>query len=313
VKSQVSDERLVCPHCGEPLESALETLQCAGCDLRVPVTNGIPRFVADEYSASFGRQWNRYEVARPEEDAAVFRVKTGFDAHQLAGRSVLDAGCGGGRYTRLLAEAGARVTGVDRSRAVEKAADICSHPTGARFIQADLELLPLAEASFDFVFSIGVLHHGPRPKAAFHSIARRVKPGGSLAVWLYRKNTLPQELANRALRAVTTRMPDQVLEPACSALGLLGGIPLVNQSLNKIFNFSNHPDWVLRVCDNFDWYSPRFQSHHTLPELRSWFEKAGFEDLVELRPAKAGRFYEWAYDHDLLIGSGVNVVGRKKS
>ena len=71
-------------------------------------------------------------------------------------------------------------------------------------VQADLLDLPLAERQFDLVFSIGVLHHSPDPRRAFAQVAARVKPGGRLAVWLYRKNTPPQEWLNSGLRAVTT-------------------------------------------------------------------------------------------------------------
>ena len=59
--------------------------------------------------------------------------------------------------------------------------------------------------------------------------------------------------------------------------------------------------------------APPGDPHHTLPELRRWFEEEGFTDLVELRPAKAGRLYEWAYDRDLIIGSGVNVAGVRRA
>ncbi len=178
-------------------------------------------------------------------------------------------------------------------------------------VQADLGRLPLAERSFDLAFSIGVLHHGPDPRGAFREVSRRVKPGGKLAVWLYRRNTRPQEWANSALRAATTRLPTRALEPLCVGLGVVGGVPVLKRTLNKVANFSNHPDWTLRVCDNFDWYAPRYQSHHTVAELKAWFAEEGFGDLAELPPARAGRFYDWAYRHDLIIGSGVNVVGTR--
>ncbi len=251
-----------------------------------PIAGGVPRLAGESYAASFGRQWNRYDVARPEEDEATFRVKTGVDPRDLAGRLVLDAGCGGGRYARLLGRHGARVVGVDLSSAVEKAAALCAELPDVAIVQADLLDLPLAEGAFDLVYSIGVLHHTPDPRRAFAQIARRVKPGGRLAVWLYRRNTPPQEWLNSALRAVTTRLPAPVLEPLCAGLGVLGGIPVLNRTLNKLANFSNHPDWTLRVCDNFDWYAPRYQSHHTLDELRRWFAEEGFADVVELPPPR---------------------------
>jgi SAM-dependent methyltransferase len=211
----------------------------------------------------------------------------------------------------LLGERGVDVIGVDLSSAVEKAAQLCENLPNVQIAQADLLDLPLAEACFDFVFSIGVLHHSPDARRAFAQVARRVKPGGRLAVWLYRKNTLVQEWLNTGLRAVTKRLPTRVLEPLCAGLGLLGGVPIANKSLNKVANFSNHPDWTLRVCDNFDWYAPRYQSHHTIGELKRWFTEEGFENLIELPPARGGRLYDWAYGRNLVIGSGVNVVGTR--
>lgn len=289
----------------------LEEIWCAACNVRYPLVRGIPRFAGQTYVASFGRQWNRYDVARPEEDAATFEVKTGIAPGALVGLSVLDAGCGGGRYTRLAAEHGARVVGVDLSDAVEKAYVLCAGLPQVDIVQGDLLALPLAEAAFDLVFSIGVLHHSPDPRAAFREIAARVRPGGRLAVWLYRRNSLPQEWLNSSLRAISTRTPACVLEPLCAGLGVLGSVPVLNKTLNKVFNFSSHPDWTLRVCDNFDWYAPRFQSHHTLAELKAWFSAEGFSDLSELPPARAGKLYRWAYDHNLVIGSGVNVLGTR--
>jgi len=305
---------LRCPACSGSLGRAegMQRLRCRGCGAVYPVEGGIPRFAQEGYSASFGRQWNRYDVARDEEDEAVFRVKTGVEARDLAGKLVLDAGCGGGRYALLAARHGARVVGVDLSSAVEKARALCGGSPGAEIVQADLTRLPLAEGAFDLAFSIGVLHHGPDPRGAFGQVARRVKPGGRLAVWLYRRNSAPQEWANSTLRAATTRLPARVLEPLCVGLGVLGGVPVLNKVFNKAANFSNHPDWTLRVCDNYDWYAPKYQSHHSVAELKGWFAEEGYEDLVELPPARSGRLYDWAYRNDLVIGSGVNVAGTRR-
>ncbi|MDR3635951.1 MAG: methyltransferase domain-containing protein [Isosphaeraceae bacterium] len=304
---------LCCPRCRGALDHAEgpDSLRCRVCGATFPVQGGVPRLAGESYAASFGRQWNRYDVERPEEDEATFLVKTGVHPRELAGQLVLDAGCGGGRYTKLVARHGARVVGVDLSTAVDKAFALCEGLPDASIVQADLLDLPLAERAFDFAFSIGVLHHSPDARRAFAQVARRVKPGGRLAVWLYRRNTLPQEWINSALRAVSMRLPARVLEPACVGLALLGGVPVLNKLLNKVVNFSNHPDWTLRVCDTFDWYAPKYQSHHTVEELKRWFQEEGYDDLQELSPARSGRLYDWAYGHDLVIGSGVNVVGTR--
>src|SRR5271166_7111516 len=112
---------VACPRCRGALQIAddrPQSLDCPACGARYPVVRGIPRLAGDTYAASFGRQWNRYDVARTEEDEATFEVKTGVNPKTLAGKLVLDAGGGGGRYTRLAGSYGASVIGVDLSAAV---------------------------------------------------------------------------------------------------------------------------------------------------------------------------------------------------
>ncbi|MDB5391368.1 MAG: ubiG [Planctomycetaceae bacterium] len=273
--------------------------------------NDIPRFVQQDHLASFGLQWNKYEVAHDDEDQATFQAKTGISLSELSGLRVLDAGCGGGRYSKVAGEAGADVVGADHSSAVDKAAKLCGHLPNVHFLQGDLKRLPLPPESFDFVFSIGVMHHDADTRAVFDAVSRMVKPGGRLAVWLYRRNQWWQEAINNILRRRTTRMPSERLERWCRWGAWLGGIPVLNKTLNKVVNFSAHPNWENRVCDTFDWFAPEYQYHHTVAELTAWYEAAGFTDLRVLPPEKTGRVYRWVYEHNLLIGSGVNLVGRK--
>ena len=306
---------LRCPRChSDLLLHEAELIRCQGSVTHeFPIVRAIPRFAGETYIESFGVQWNRYEVIRPEMDTATFHAKTGCWPQDLAGKKVLDAGVGGGRYARLIGEAGAQLVGLDLSSAVEKARKVCEDLPQVNIIQADLLNPPLSESVFDFAYSIGVLHHCPDPRKAFAQVAKSVKPGGQLAVWLYRRNTLPQELINKALRAVTTRLPDSVLKVWSKLLTIPGGVPGLKQTGSKLINFSTFEDKHLRLCDNYDWYAPKYQSHHTLAELRQWYLEEGFEEPRELRPEKAGRLYEWVYDHDLIIGSGVNMVARKRS
>ncbi len=317
-------ERLCCPECrgtlrfGDQLTSPAArqidrgSLTCAGCGVEYPIRHGIPRFVGGEgYVASFGRQWTRYAVERLEEDEATFQAKTGFGLDELAGREILDAGCGGGRYSYVAARHGASVIALDMSRAVDRAARMCRSFPHVDFLQADLLRLPLREHSVDLGFSIGVMHHSRDPLAAFRQVAAAVRPRGRLAVWLYRRNTPPQESVNEILRGITRRFTVPQLERVATLGAMLGSIPIVSRTLNKIVNFSSHPAWENRVCDTFDWYSPRYQSHHTVQELQSWFQSAGFVDLRVLPPEKSGGLYRWAYEQNLLIGSGVNVIGTK--
>ncbi len=312
---------LYCPNCGAEIEfpaqptapdaTAAAELQCSGCERRWPVVGGIPRFVEQDHLASFGLQWNTWDVAHDDEDRATFQAKTGLDLSQVAGQRILDAGCGGGRYCKVAGEAGASVWGADHSSAVNKAAELCGHLPDVRFVQADLKQLPFAPASFDAAFSIGVMHHDTATRPVFDAVAKMVKPGGTLSVWLYRRNQWWQEAINNALRRRTTRWPDERLQRWSRVGAWLGGLPVINRTLNKVVNFSAHPDRENRICDTYDWYAPEYQHHHTTEELCDWFRDAGYDDLVILPPEKTGRFYRWCWEHNLLIGSGVNVQGRR--
>jgi SAM-dependent methyltransferase len=157
---------------------------------RFPVVRGIPRFVAgDAYSENFGVQWLRFKKTQldsytgfPFSRDRLRRVMGEAQFAQLAGRQVLEAGCGAGRFTEVLLEAGAYVTSVDLSSAVEANRDNCGLGERHRIAQADLTRLPFAPGQFDMVVCLGVLQHTPSPEASIAALWEQLKPGGWLVI-----------------------------------------------------------------------------------------------------------------------------------
>jgi 2-polyprenyl-3-methyl-5-hydroxy-6-metoxy-1,4-benzoquinol methylase len=114
-----------------------------------------------------------------------------FDMAGLKGLRVLDLGCGSGVFSCLLSEAGADVTAVDLTEAAVKLTRDSSKVFGCpvRVAQMNAESLGIDDASFDYVFSWGVLHHTPEPRRAYGEVARILKPGGSGIIMVYHKRS----------------------------------------------------------------------------------------------------------------------------
>jgi len=99
----------------------------------------------------------------------------------LAGKHVLDIGCGGGVLARSLSNRGARVAGVDPNlEALAFARQAV--PTGT-FYQAGAEAMPFADRSFDGAIFLNSLHHVPKHAMdrALREAARVTKPAGPIA------------------------------------------------------------------------------------------------------------------------------------
>ncbi len=136
--------------------------------------------------SAYGLQWNKFRIIRPEEDRATFRNRTGLSPADLEGKDILDAGCGMGRYLRIAAESSARlIVGLDLSEAVIAARELTIERPKIAVVRGDLLRLPFAPATFDQIYSLGVLDHTPNPRQAFLELARLLKPGGRIAIWVY--------------------------------------------------------------------------------------------------------------------------------
>lgn len=160
---------------------------------KFPVVKGIPRFVSeDNYAAAFGNQWKTFPKLQSDRSTQTSFSKDrlegclGFSIDKLKGKTVLETGCGAGRFTELLVEAGALVHSVDLSIAVETAKDNVGDHPNVVFAQADIYALPFPKASFDYVLCMGVVQHTPDPEKTIASLYEFVKSGGTLVFDHYR-------------------------------------------------------------------------------------------------------------------------------
>ena len=195
---------LICPSCAgtialaaversEEAEVMEGQLACGSCAATFPIIRGVPRFAAPETveadkaatAENFGWQWQHFGQTDALYEDQFLGWLAPVTPDFFTGKLVLEGGCGKGRHTQLAARWGAReVIGVDLSVAVETAFAATRGLQNAHIVQADIYHLPFSR-SFDYAFSIGVLHHLPDPRAGFRSLASKVKSGGYISAWVY--------------------------------------------------------------------------------------------------------------------------------
>ena len=148
------------------------------------------------------REWFDAVDARFIHGARLFATaKTPFDRimplDRLAGKRVLEIGCGMGLHTETLARSGAEVTAIDLTptavRTTRRRLELKS--LQANVVQMDAERLSFPDESFDFVWSWGVIHHSARTARIVRQIARVLSPEGECKIMVYNREGMSARVA----------------------------------------------------------------------------------------------------------------------
>jgi len=318
-----------CPSCrgggGVTLEAAIlegpagqikeGRLACPACRRSYEIRNYIHHFVTGEsYASSFGFEWNVHARTQLDKFSGRpitrdrFRETTRWPEN-LNGQRVLEAGCGAGRFSEVVLDAGAELFSFDLSSAVD--ANLANNGMRENFtlFQASVYDVPLEEETFDKVFCLGVLQHTPDVKGAFLNLVRFVKPGGQIAVDVYRRTRRTPFIPKYLLRPLTKRLPKSMLYRACRLLvpvlsplrAAVYRIPVIGYYLHLLLpiacyreSLSSLAERLTReqireweILDTFDMYSPEYDNPQMLEAVRAWCEEAGLCDIF-VRPGPNG-------------------------
>jgi 2-polyprenyl-6-hydroxyphenyl methylase/3-demethylubiquinone-9 3-methyltransferase len=153
------------------------------CELQMSDTaNFDPQEIA-KFSALAHRWWDPNSEFRPLHEINPLRLGWMAEAFQLAGKKVLDVGCGGGILSEAMATAGARVKGIDLSEKALSVARLHSLETGIQVAYERISAEDLAASesgAYDAVTCMEMLEHVPDPASVVGACASLVKPGGSV-------------------------------------------------------------------------------------------------------------------------------------
>jgi uncharacterized protein YbaR (Trm112 family) len=207
-------EKLACPECRGDIELAevLEenavrvlrgTLACTSCSKRYPIEKGVPRLVKvaedqAEVCRRFSFQWlSRWNGKFEGERCYGFddNIYIGWVREQLecrrkpaAGEWLLDAGCGSGEKTSVLARQcpEQNVVGLDLGvESLEKATAKFGDMANLDYVQGNIMEPPLKDHVFAAGMSLGVLHHTANTRKAFANFRRMLKEETTCCIWIY--------------------------------------------------------------------------------------------------------------------------------
>ena len=149
-----------------------------------------------------------YERVEEHRYSTEWHIPEAADFQGARGKRVLEIGCGLGTDGAQFARAGALYTGVDLTEAAVELARRRFELFGLKgdFRTADAEKLDFMDASFDMVYSHGVLHHTPETGQAIREIHRVLKPGGRAVVMLYHRDSYNYRVNIQVLRRMGARL-----------------------------------------------------------------------------------------------------------
>ena len=257
---------LACPACEGELASDWSCQRCSAhyaapdgvlnlrlsCDPRVDVVRRFyeqapfPGYSAHDTLTTLRTRARRSEFARLLDRAI---------AHDAR---IVEVGCGTGQMSLYLAHGDRLVVGADLAGESLRLAASAARRFDldrVRFVETDLHRPGLKAGAFDVVYSSGVLHHTPDPRASFARLVRLARPGGMIVLGLY--NALAR-IPLRVRRAVAR---------------ISGGrmIPF-----DPVMDERQH-DPGRREAWRRDQYEHPEEHRHTLAEVQGWFAENGVE------------------------------------
>jgi SAM-dependent methyltransferase len=216
-------------------------------------------------------------------------------------KRILDAGCGNGRVTALLAmnrHQGTEIVGIDLT-AADVAKENLEGIPNTSFYTKDLMQDNSDIGKFDFIYCQEVLHHTPDPFRSFSNLVKNnLAENGTIAIYVYKKKAPLREFTDDFIREKIGNMPyeeamkhcDQITElakslskdktefycPDIEVMGITAGNYTPQRFIYHFFMkcfWNDELSFEQNSAINYDWYHPQNCSRHTLSEVEDWFKK----------------------------------------
>lgn len=299
---------LVCPKCKGDIKLKIieqkndEILSglfaCKECNSKYKIKNGVPIFIniyqekdiKKITSSRFGWEWTHFSTFDIDVETKKFLEWIyPSDKYFFKNKIILDAGCGMGRHSIISQHLGAEeVIGVDLGSSVFPAYENTKKYTNIHIIQADIYNLPFKEELFNFIYSIGVIHHLPDPKKGVENLLKYLKPKGRIHIWIYGRenNGWIIYFINPIRKYITSKIsPNLLLYLSLIPASILWiTAKLIYKPINKVFPnlyipYKDYILWISKLTFKgihlivFDHLITPIASYHKKEEVVEWFNK----------------------------------------
>jgi SAM-dependent methyltransferase/uncharacterized protein YbaR (Trm112 family) len=224
----------------------------------------------------------------------------------LKGKLGLDIGCGAGRHARQASEIGAEVVCVDLSEAVDIAYKNNAGNELVHVVQSDIYKLPFKAGNFQFIYSLGVLHHLPEPECGYQALIPFLSEKGILFIWLYAY--APRKVALEILRSVSQKLSNNNIRRMAYICNLIDYGILVNMyhlmcsipflgklvKCDTFMRFKEYKEYGFRIgyIDWFDRLSAPTTNYYKKSEVTKWLTRSG---LCDTKLLPVGDSWWWLY------------------
>lgn len=249
----------------------------------------------------FGREWKKFDQTRADEkelEDQFNRYFSVFPWEKLPTDAIgFDLGCGSGRWAKLVAPRVGHLHCIDPSaEALAVARRNLADCANCTFYQASANSIPLDDATADFGYTLGVLHHVPDTISALTACVRKLKPGAPLLLylyyafdnrprwyrWLWHASDVVRRLVSRTpfpLKYVISQIIAASVYLPTARLALL--LEKLGHSVSSfpLAQYRNHSFYVMRT-DALDRFGTRLEKRFTKAQITEMMREAGLGELV---------------------------------
>jgi SAM-dependent methyltransferase len=250
---------------------------------------------------SFGEEWQAFHGFDESEIQKLGDEYFDIITPQMlnASTSVLEVGCGSGRFLKYLDDKAGLLVGVDPSHAIYAADNLIGTKENVMLVKASANDLPFADESFDFVYSIGVLHHIPDTAKAMQACVNKVKKGGYFFTYLYynldNRGFLFRTVFNVStlLRKGVSKLSPTPKKIVCDVLAVGLYMPFVGlsrflkllgvkervRSKIPLYGYENKSFYIIRN-DSLDRFGTPLEQRFTKKQIQEMMERCGLTEIV---------------------------------